>query len=1122
MPAVLRPTHSGGPMTFLNKIALQIASSPQQRFDAAMNRYRSGSRKTKPTHSEFGIERHTASTAPIPPPAAFTPTRSEAPKQRAPAKPKPQITLKPHQAEAVDFIVRQEGKGILAHSTGSGKTITAVRAFDKLKELDKAKKAVVVVPSGLRTNFLVEGVNLASKNKGSIIGGSSERGRSGVFQIDSPDPDSDFHIVSYEIFRDNWEELLKNTGADTLIFDEFHRVKDESRGTFKAIDKARGRVKNAIGMTASIISTDPTNIIQPVRIVSGGEHGLGSKEHFEEKFLARAPAPFKKRKPVILRKPSTWANWLVPRQRKKQKTPVVGWKNTGELQDELQKHIHYVGPELVAEKMPSKHVDTVRVEMSPFQEKIYRAALKELPAPLLRKIEKGEALEGREQTDVFNRVIKARQAANSVHTLSGLTAAEAAPSTPKLQKMLDDIEDHLGQTDDGGAIIYTNLVAGGIDVIKAGLEARGLDYGLFVGKGNEGKKPGEKVTEESRQADVKAFKDGKLKVMVISGAGAEGVSLPNATFHASYDGHWNPERILQAEARGWRLGGQAHRDKEDRKVHVRRYMTVWPESRSLLGRTQAYFKNQQASDAVDEWIYSMADKRHKMNQGLKDLLRGREPQQHSLFGQDYQKPEAVIRPVEAPKLKDEEPSERDRWWGRWKLSSIERVFDEEYMLEKEAAGLPDLIGLEGFEPHTSPEFDDPEAAFPQEKKEEPKGILSTPARIMTPPDSLTDGHTRKVNTSLPWLNKEPGLKAASLFWAQAQEKEAQSAKGVLSVVVNCPYEELAGEEIRALKKKLQDRFPDLEASETQPHVTLLYARDVEDPEDPALLAEVCDALRGRNMTVKIDRVGTFRDSHKGGGVIYLKVSSDTLEPINADLQEIAQRHGGLIKHPVFKAHLTLFYHPRNFTEAEEREIAELPISSIRLERSREHVDVTVKEGDAWKKLAAADLEVGSWMSEAARHSIKEAGRTYEIPPPEPTPEVGHLHVVIPHTSFAAAGKMAIDLETHLRSLPEVVAVSTKMGADAGLVVEAELRDQYLKPEIEKLAQEHLNAKLGSANPGVRCDEDEAPQAKRWVEPKYRRPACQMSNRLELNNRTHVEYWEPEGQGIPHAPGRSSP
>ena len=96
-------------------------------------------------------------------------------------------------------------------------------------------------------------------------------------------------------------------------------------------------------------------------------------------------------------------------------------------------------------------------------------------------------------------------------------------------------------------------MTGGVDVLVAGLRARGIDPAVFVGKGTT--VDGNKVTGISRQQGIKDYMGGKKRVIVLSGAGAEGLDLKNSTAFYSLDGHFNPERIIQAEGAGKRLEG---------------------------------------------------------------------------------------------------------------------------------------------------------------------------------------------------------------------------------------------------------------------------------------------------------------------------------------------------------------------------------------------------------------------------------------------------------------------------------------------------------------------------------------------------------------------------------------
>ena len=102
-----------------------------------------------------------------------------------------------------------------------------------------------------------------------------------------------------------------------------------------------------------------------------------------------------------------------------------------------------------------------------------------------------------EVAKAFNRMIEARKLVNSVGSVvPGLSLKDSARLSPKTDRMLNDMQEHLKDTPDGQAILLTNMINGGADVLEAGLKDRGIEYGKFIGKGNKG------VTEETRQKDI--------------------------------------------------------------------------------------------------------------------------------------------------------------------------------------------------------------------------------------------------------------------------------------------------------------------------------------------------------------------------------------------------------------------------------------------------------------------------------------------------------------------------------------------------------------------------------------------------------------------------------------------
>jgi superfamily II DNA/RNA helicase len=194
--------------------------------------------------------------------------------------------------------------------------------------------------------------------------------------------------------------------------------------------------------------------------------------------------------------------------------------------------------------------------------------------------------------------------------------------TPKAQRVVHDLKQHMYETPDGKAIIVTNLVRGGVDVLSEGLRQAGIEHGVFMGKGEQ--------SEKERQDALAAHKSGKIRALIVSPAGFVGLDSPDTTMVQVYDSHFNPEQILQAEARGIRAGGQKMRLPQDRRVIVKRYVSVFPEQGGLLGFFQKAIRYRSRPKHIDQKIWERAQERHQVNKNLVDILKNRKPQEHEL------------------------------------------------------------------------------------------------------------------------------------------------------------------------------------------------------------------------------------------------------------------------------------------------------------------------------------------------------------------------------------------------------------------------------------------------------------------------------------------------------------
>ena len=478
---------------------------------------------------------------------------------------------------------------VIAHGVGSGKTLSSIAKFEKLKSEGKAKKALVLTPAAIRTNYDEEGIKKFTDSRGNIVGSKAEISSKKYKNID---PEADYNIMSYEMFIRNPKKYLEDSGADTVIKDEGHRARNTSTILAKSLKEVRPMYKNHIDLTGSIISNSPSDVWPLIDVATNGNHSLGkSKQDFERKFIQRK---------------------YIPRVSEK-RMPIAGFKNKKDLKSQLSEVIDYVDEDAARDvaQIPRKKLTVRKIPLSGEQKRLYKLLLKENPkANKLVTNKRLETMTPEEITQGYNTLVETRKLMNSIgHIKPGMNLSDSARETPKTKALIDDAQEHLKSTPDGQAIAFSHLINGGVDVLQRGLKDRGENPGLFIGKGNEVN--GQKVTEESRQQDVRNYNNRKTRTMIISGAGAEGVSLGNTTWEGVLDPFYNPEKMNQMEARGIRAYGLRHRKPENREVQVNRYIATMP-------RTFGIFKN--PTKTPDEMIYEIAQNKDKQNQVFRNLL----------------------------------------------------------------------------------------------------------------------------------------------------------------------------------------------------------------------------------------------------------------------------------------------------------------------------------------------------------------------------------------------------------------------------------------------------------------------------------------------------------------------
>nr|NIR12959.1 hypothetical protein [Desulfobacterales bacterium] len=132
------------------------------------------------------------------------------------------------------------------------------------------------------------------------------------------------------------------------------------------------------------------------------------------------------------------------------------------------------------------------------------------------------------------------------------------------------------------------------------LKEKGIPHAIFSGK----------QTNRNRKAMVEDYNKGKLKALLVSSAGGEGLDLKGTRQVQVLEPHWNTEKLKQVEGRAIRRGSHTHLPKKDQNVVLQRF-EAYPLG-GIIGKRRG----------VEQVLADMAANKEKLNQELLSLLPG--------------------------------------------------------------------------------------------------------------------------------------------------------------------------------------------------------------------------------------------------------------------------------------------------------------------------------------------------------------------------------------------------------------------------------------------------------------------------------------------------------------------
>ena len=198
---------------------------------------------------------------------------------------------------------------------------------------------------------------------------------------------------------------------------------------------------------------------------------------------------------------------------------------------------------------PTRIDESFEVPMSDKQVDLYRYHEGQMPWYLKAKIRHGLPMSKQEMQELNAFQGALRQTSNTPRPyIEGMTDEEEDAHTPKIQKAVANLAQMHKENPNFRGVVYSNYIGAGLKPYSRKLTELGIPHNLFTGE----------TRPEDRARYVNEYNSGKAPVLLISGAGSEGLDLKGTRAVQLLEPHWNNSRGEQAVGRGIRYKSHAH------------------------------------------------------------------------------------------------------------------------------------------------------------------------------------------------------------------------------------------------------------------------------------------------------------------------------------------------------------------------------------------------------------------------------------------------------------------------------------------------------------------------------------------------------------------------------------
>lgn len=261
------------------------------------------------------------------------------------------------------------------------------------------------------------------------------------------------------------------------------------------------------------------------------------------------------------------------------------------------------------EGFPTRIDEDHHVDMGDEQLRMYKYHEGTMPWYLKAKIRAGLPMDKQESKELNAFQGALRQVSNTPRAyLPQMTDEEEDAHTPKIQKMVSHLKDMHAKDPNFRGIVYSNYLQSGLHPMSRALTKAGINHHVFTGE----------INPKARKTMVEDYNAGRVPVLLLSGAGSEGLDLKGTKAIQLMEPHWNESRIAQVIGRGIRYKSHEHLPEEERKVKVMRYYSAFPKD---LDDRMSGLIGMKPKSSIEQYLKSMADEKGRISKQISGALQ---------------------------------------------------------------------------------------------------------------------------------------------------------------------------------------------------------------------------------------------------------------------------------------------------------------------------------------------------------------------------------------------------------------------------------------------------------------------------------------------------------------------